>query len=27
MQARGNCWFATHAQVARWCRDTAAAPG
>jgi peptidoglycan/xylan/chitin deacetylase (PgdA/CDA1 family) len=21
MKARGNCWFATHAQVAEWCRD------
>ena len=25
MQARGDCWFATHADVARWCRDNAAA--
>jgi peptidoglycan/xylan/chitin deacetylase (PgdA/CDA1 family) len=24
MQARGQCWFATHAQVAQWCRDHAA---
>jgi peptidoglycan-N-acetylglucosamine deacetylase len=24
MQATGTCWFATHAQVARWCRDHAA---
>ena len=23
MKARGNCWFATHAAVARWCRDQA----
>ncbi|MEO8715126.1 MAG: polysaccharide deacetylase [Acetobacteraceae bacterium] len=21
MKARGGCWFATHAQVAEWCRD------
>ncbi len=21
MKARGGCWFATHAQVAQWCRD------
>jgi peptidoglycan/xylan/chitin deacetylase (PgdA/CDA1 family) len=26
MQARGGCWFATHAQVAAWCRDHAAPP-
>jgi len=25
MQARGQCWFATHAQVAAWCRDNASA--
>jgi len=25
MQARGGCWFATHADVARWCRDHPAA--
>ncbi len=24
MQAKGGCWFATHAQVAAWCRDHAA---
>ncbi|HEY1935045.1 MAG TPA: polysaccharide deacetylase [Acetobacteraceae bacterium] len=24
MKTRGECWFATHAQVAQWCRDTAA---
>jgi peptidoglycan/xylan/chitin deacetylase (PgdA/CDA1 family) len=24
MQARGQCWFATHAEVAGWCRDHAA---
>jgi peptidoglycan-N-acetylglucosamine deacetylase len=24
MKARGSCWFATHAQVAEWCRDQAA---
>jgi peptidoglycan-N-acetylglucosamine deacetylase len=24
MKARGACWFATHAQVAEWCRDQAA---
>jgi peptidoglycan/xylan/chitin deacetylase (PgdA/CDA1 family) len=23
MQSRGKCWFATHAQVAAWCRDNA----
>ena len=23
MKARGKCWFATHAQVAEWCRDNA----
>jgi peptidoglycan/xylan/chitin deacetylase (PgdA/CDA1 family) len=23
MKARGGCWFATHAAVARWCRDNA----
>jgi peptidoglycan/xylan/chitin deacetylase (PgdA/CDA1 family) len=23
MKARGGCWFATHAQVARWCKDQA----
>jgi peptidoglycan-N-acetylglucosamine deacetylase len=28
MKERGECWFATHEQVARWCRDhAAAAPG
>jgi peptidoglycan-N-acetylglucosamine deacetylase len=21
MKNRGGCWFATHAQVAEWCRD------
>ena len=21
MKAKGGCWFATHAQVAEWCRD------
>ena len=21
MKARGECWFATHEQVARWCRE------
>jgi peptidoglycan/xylan/chitin deacetylase (PgdA/CDA1 family) len=26
MQARGGCWFATHAQVALWCKENAAAP-
>ena len=26
MQGRGKCWFATHAHVAAWCRDHAAAP-
>ncbi len=25
IKARGDCWFATHAQVATWCRDNAAA--
>lgn len=25
MQARGQCWFATHEQVARWCLGNAAA--
>jgi peptidoglycan/xylan/chitin deacetylase (PgdA/CDA1 family) len=24
MKARGRCWFATHAEVAAWCRDHAA---
>ncbi|HEV2602570.1 MAG TPA: polysaccharide deacetylase [Microvirga sp.] len=24
MKARGGCWFATHAEVAQWCRDRAA---
>ena len=24
MKAKGDCWFATHAQVAAWCRDQAA---
>jgi peptidoglycan-N-acetylglucosamine deacetylase len=23
MKARGSCWFATHAQIARWCKDDA----
>ncbi len=23
MRSRGECWFATHAQVAQWCRDNA----
>jgi len=23
MKARGGCWFATHAQVARWCKEQA----
>jgi hypothetical protein len=23
MKGRGACWFATHAQVAEWCRDQA----
>ncbi len=23
MKARGNCWFATHAQVAQWCKEQA----
>jgi len=23
MKAKGKCWFATHADVARWCRDRA----
>ena len=23
MKARGKCWFATHAQVAQWCRENA----
>ena len=23
MKAKGGCWFATHAQVAEWCRDNA----
>ena len=22
MKATGECWFATHAEVARWCRDS-----
>jgi peptidoglycan/xylan/chitin deacetylase (PgdA/CDA1 family) len=26
MKQRGSCWFATHAQVATWCRDQAAPP-
>ncbi len=25
MKARGRCWFATHARIAEWCRDHAAA--
>jgi peptidoglycan/xylan/chitin deacetylase (PgdA/CDA1 family) len=24
IKTRGDCWFATHAQVAEWCRDNAA---
>ena len=24
VKARGECWFATHADVARWCKDNAA---
>jgi hypothetical protein len=24
MKQKGGCWFATHAQVAEWCRDQAA---
>ncbi len=24
MKAKGDCWFATHAQVARWCKENAA---
>jgi len=24
-KAKGRCWFATHAQVAQWCKDNAAA--
>jgi peptidoglycan/xylan/chitin deacetylase (PgdA/CDA1 family) len=24
MKEQGGCWFATHAQVARWCKDQAA---
>jgi hypothetical protein len=20
-KARGECWFATHAEVARWCKE------
>jgi peptidoglycan/xylan/chitin deacetylase (PgdA/CDA1 family) len=23
MRAKGDCWFATHAQVAQWCKDNA----
>jgi hypothetical protein len=23
MKAKGRCWFATHAQVAQWCKDHA----
>jgi peptidoglycan-N-acetylglucosamine deacetylase len=23
MKARGSCWFATHAQIAQWCKDNA----
>jgi len=23
MKAKGGCWFATHAQVAEWCKDHA----
>ena len=23
MKARGKCWFATHAQVAQWCKENA----
>ena len=25
MKAKGGCWFATHADVARWCKENAAA--
>ena len=25
MKARGGCWFATHADVAKWCKENAAA--
>ena len=25
MKAKGGCWFATHEQVARWCKDNAPA--
>jgi peptidoglycan/xylan/chitin deacetylase (PgdA/CDA1 family) len=25
-KAKGGCWFATHAEVAAWCRDHAASP-
>ena len=23
MKAKGGCWFATHAQIAQWCKDQA----
>jgi peptidoglycan/xylan/chitin deacetylase (PgdA/CDA1 family) len=23
MKGKGSCWFATHEQVARWCKDNA----
>ncbi|MGH7043611.1 MAG: polysaccharide deacetylase family protein, partial [Acetobacteraceae bacterium] len=26
MKARGKCWFATHAQVAAWCKEHASQP-
>jgi peptidoglycan-N-acetylglucosamine deacetylase len=26
MKQKGSCWFATHAQVAQWCRDQAIPP-
>lgn len=26
MKVRGGCWFATHADVAQWCKDKALAP-
>jgi hypothetical protein len=22
-KARGGCWFATHAEIARWCKENA----
>ena len=27
MKSRGGCWFATHAQVAQWCKDHGAGSG